>query len=102
MLLEKFALPASSNRDYLPGFRAYLKDSLVFETPGLDTTQFKLTPKPLYGRRIEYYAPKRSMLKIVQRGESLRSWWAIYLPLILIVPIYRWYRTVRKLTEPSA
>jgi hypothetical protein len=102
MLNNTFALPPSESRKYLIGVRAFMKDSLVFESPDLDTSTYVHVDDLKDGRRIEYYAPPRDLSRLTHRVLTRQAWIMAIYPILLIVPFYRWYCTVKRLSRPDA
>jgi hypothetical protein len=102
MLHGTFDLPPSGSRKYLIGVRAWMNDSLLFESPDLDTTTISYVTDLNDGRRLEYYAPPRDVARITDRVLVRQAWFMALYAILLLWPFYRWYHTVRKLTEADA
>jgi hypothetical protein len=102
MLNNQLVIPASSARDWLPSFGAYLHDSLVFASPNLKLTRDSLHVDYLGGPHVEFFAAPRDFSYLQQSGMIWLMRVFSLFPLVMILPIYRWYRTVRQLTESKA
>jgi hypothetical protein len=95
------ALPKSEAGAFLTGIRVYNDDRMIFTSPNLDTTSFHHTEDLHYGRKVEYYESRLDKLYARYMRGGPMSWLAVLLPLVFIVPSFRWYRQVRRLTEPQ-
>ena len=99
MLSRTYSLPASAPLNYLITFRAFLNDSLILESPDIDTTRMSYTMDMKDGRKVIFYSPRLDLGNLTDRNLTSRAWFMALYPILLIIPFYRWYRTVRKLTE---
>jgi hypothetical protein len=99
-LQDMFALPRSPTRRWNMGLRAFLDDSLIFASGGLDTTGLQYT-YDFNGRKAECY--QSSMQKSHARWMAMRYvfWPMLLFPIVLFFPFYRFYRQIRSLTEPD-
>lgn len=96
------ALPRSEVGAYLTGIRVYNDDRVIFSSPNLDTTCFRYTNDLEDGRKVEYYLSRLDNIYVEEMNRGRTPWAAVFLPLIFIVPTIRWYRQVRRLTEPAS
>ncbi|HEY3296638.1 MAG TPA: hypothetical protein VGL38_14500 [bacterium] len=94
-----FALPTSGNPQFLTGMRAYLNDSLLFASPALDMSRDSLQWTYPAGPRMEFFTGSRDFSYAKMRILLVAFLPLILLPLILIIPLTFWYRTVRRLTD---
>jgi hypothetical protein len=103
MQLNNFlALPRSKSVKYLTGIRAFYHDRVIFTSPNLDTANICHIEDLKDGRKVEYYQSRLDKIYIQEMNRGRVPWVAVFLPLVFIVPTIRWYRQVRRLTEPMA
>jgi len=97
-LQDMFALPKSTTRQWNMGLRAFLKDALIFSSGDLDTTRLSYT-YDFNGRRAECYLSRWQETTTHWKIMRLAFWPMLLLPLVLLVPFYRDYRQIRRLTD---
>ncbi|MCX6600809.1 MAG: hypothetical protein NT025_04525 [bacterium] len=96
------ALPRSDLKKFITGIRVYSDDRIIFTSPNLDTTSFRHIEDLHDGRKVEYYQSSLDRIYVQEMNRGKLPWVAVFLPLVFIVPSVRWYRQVRRLTEPMA
>ena len=98
MLRTGFAFPRSGMRRSGTGMRVHLNDGSVFTTVELDTTTDSLQVRGRHQPGRDYFAgphsPSYQHARLVRRN----GWILAALPLLLIIPLYIDYRTIRSLT----
>lgn len=98
-----FALPTSQLPEYRIGLRATRKDSVIFASPGLKVTADSLCTVADKEASVEvaYFAPQKDYGSFLRREIwSILRWGAAFFSLMMLIPTFRWYRVVRRLTEP--
>jgi len=99
-LSGSFALPASSSAGFLTGMRAFMNDSLIFTSPALDLSRDSLQWTYPDGPRMEFFTGPQDFTYTKTRVLFWLFLPVILFPLYLIIPFTRWYRVVKRLTEP--
>jgi hypothetical protein len=97
------ALPSSDMAGArLTKIRAVLDGQEIFASPGLDTTAFSVQSILIPGwPQVTCYSSGHSdREETVKDTTTFLSVVLILFPLVIIAAIYRWYRDVRRLTEP--
>jgi hypothetical protein len=82
------------------GLRAFLNDSLIYVSPGLDTTRKSVT-QDFNGRKVQCF--ESDWQRTIARWIGMRGlFWAwLLFPILLAAPFYGFYRMVRRLTTPD-
>ncbi len=105
VLKNELALPSSAEAGkFLTTLRAFdERGRVIFTSPGLDTTRVFYRSDSKDGRVVDFHQSRLDALHDQAVARNRLPWFIVIFPVLLIVPIYRWYRQVRLLTasEPA-
>jgi len=99
-LQDMFALPKSPTPRWNIGIRAFVDDSLIYQSRDLDTTRQSYV-YDFNGRRAVCYLSRWQEMATHWKIMRYAFWPMFLFPLALLVLFYRDYRQIRRLTETS-
>jgi hypothetical protein len=101
ILQDQIATPTAVTPDQLTQLKVFLGDSVPFVSPNLDPKLDSVHADYLDGPHVEFYAAKNDYDRFEETVLLGSIWFFAFFPWLFLIPIYRSYRSVRKLTEPD-